>query len=275
MNGKDRSRAVIIVLSFIGFIVAAYLTYLYYNKAETSFCVTGSSCDIVRLSGYSSIDGIPVSLIGLIGYFGLFIITVSNIPDRIKWLTLYFISLPGLVFSIYLTYVEVFVLKAICSFCLLSAIVITAIFILILFKKPIVLRGKVSKILPISIFIVIIVILGSLFFKNSGELRATAANNYQVGLAIHLRETGATMYGSFQCPHCLAQKHFFGTAFKFINYVECDPKGENADPSLCISKGVTSYPTWEIGGKFYLGAKSLKELSRISGYNSDNTEDQN
>ncbi len=274
MNGKDRSRAVITVLSLIGFIVTAYLTYVYYNQAETSFCVTGSSCDIVRLSGYSSIDGIPVSLVGLVGYFGLFIITVSNISDRLKWLTLYFISLPGLVFSIYLTYVEVFVLKAICSFCLLSAILITAIFILILLKNPIDLRANVSKIIPISIFIVILVILGFLFFKNSGELRATTANSYQVGLAIHLREIGATMYGSFQCPHCLAQKHFFGTAFNFINYVECDPQGKNSDPSLCISKGVISYPTWEIGGKNYLGAKSLKELARISGYSDDKTQNQ-
>ena len=274
MNGNDRSRAVITVLSLIGFIVTAYLTYVYYNQAETSFCVTGSSCDIVRLSGYSSIDGIPVSLIGLVGYFGLFIITVSNISDRLKWLTLYFISLPGLVFSVYLTYVEVFVLKAICSFCLLSAILITAIFILILLKNPIDLRANVSKIIPISIFIIILVILGSLFFNNSGELRATTANSYQVGLAIHLREIGATMYGSFQCPHCLAQKHFFGTAFNFINYVECDPKGKNSDPSLCISKGVTSYPTWEIGGKYYLGAKSLKELARIAGYSDDKTQNQ-
>jgi uncharacterized membrane protein len=269
MNGKDKSRAVIMVLSFIGFIVGTYLTYLYYNKAETSFCVTGSSCDIVRLSAYSSIVGIPVSLIGLIGFFALFLITVSNISDRIKWLTLYFISLPGLVFSIYLTYVEIFVLKAICSFCLLSAIVITAIFIAVLFKKPINIRVNVSKILPISILIVILVISGSIFFQSDGELRATTANNYQVALAIHLREIGAAMYGSFQCPHCLAQKHFFGTAFKFINYVECDPKGKNADPSLCISKGVTSYPTWEIGGKYYLGAKSLKELARISGYSNE------
>lgn len=274
MNGKHRSRAVITVLSLIGFIVTAYLTYVYYNQAETSFCVTGSSCDIVRLSGYSSIDDIPVSLIGLVGYFGLFIITVSSISDRLKWLTLYFISLPGLVFSVYLTYVEVFVLKAICSFCLLSAILITAIFILILLKNPIDLRANVSKIIPISIFIVILVILGSLFFNNSGDLRATTANSYQVGLAIHLREIGATMYGSFQCPHCLAQKHFFGTAFNFINYVECDPKGKNSDPSLCISKGVTSYPTWEIGGKYYLGAKSLKELARISGYSDDKTQNQ-
>jgi uncharacterized membrane protein len=275
MNGKDNSRAVIITLSFIGFIIAAYLSYLYYTKAETNFCITGSSCDIVRLSGYSSVVGIPVSLIGLVGYFALFTITVSNISDRIKWLILYFISLPGLVFSIYLTYVELFVLKAICSFCLISAIVMTAIFISVLSRNPTGFRANLSKILPISIFIVITVILGSLFFQNSSELRATPANNYQVGLAIHLREIGATMYGSFQCPHCLAQKHFFGKAFKFINYVECDPKGKNADPSLCISKGVTSYPTWEIGGKYYLGAKSLKELARLSGYSNDREQSQN
>ena len=118
--------------------------------------------------------------------------------------------------------------------------------------------------------IAVIVISGSFLFQSSGEVRATAANNFQMGLATHLRETGATMYGSYQCSHCLAQKHFFGRAFKFVNYVECDPEGKDAEPSLCISKGVTSYPTWEIGGKFYLGAKSLKELARISGYRYEN-----
>ncbi len=275
MNSKDKSRAAIIVLSFIGFIIAGYLTYLYYNNAEANFCITGSSCDIVRLSGYSAIAGIPVSLIGIIGYFALLVIAFSKIPDRIKWLVLYFMSLPGLVFSIYLTCVEIFVLKAICSFCILSAIVMTAIFVLVLLKRPIEPRVNVLKIVPISIFIVVLVISGSLFFRSSGELNATTANNYQVAVATHLREIGATMYGSFQCPHCLAQKHLFGSAFRLINYVECDPNAKNSTPSLCISKGVTSYPTWEIGGKYYLGAKSLKELARISGYNNNRSQDKN
>jgi len=275
MANKDNSRAIIMVLSFIGFIVAAYLTYLYYTNTETGFCVTGSSCDIVRLSAYSSVVGIPVSLIGLIGYFLVFIIVVSTISDRIKWLILYFVSLPALVFSIYLTYVEVFVIKAICSLCLVSAIVITAIFIVVLFRRPIILRENVSKILPISILIVLLVILGSFFFQSDDELTAATANSYQIALATHLREIGATMYGSFQCSHCLAQKHFFGKAFKFITYVECDPKGKDANPSLCVSKHITSYPTWEIGGKYYPGAKSLKELARISGYSYDKKQVEN
>jgi glutaredoxin len=75
------------------------------------------------------------------------------------------------------------------------------------------------------------------------------------------------MYGSYQCPHCTTQKYLFGEkAFKYINYVECHPGGKNANPALCLEKGITRYPTWEINGRFYVGAMSLQRLAEISGY---------
>ncbi len=59
---------VILVLSALGIVLSVYLTYLYYSKAETAFCIAGSGCDFVRESPYSTILGIPVAIFGVIGY---------------------------------------------------------------------------------------------------------------------------------------------------------------------------------------------------------------
>ena len=96
---------------------------------------------------------------------------------------------------------------------------------------------------------------------------SSGANDFQTGLAKYLGKTGAVMYGSFQCSHCNQQKRLFGSAFKYITYVECHPKGQNANPSLCLAKGIMNYPTWEIGGRYYEGAMTLAKISEISGYN--------
>jgi hypothetical protein len=65
------------------------------------------------------------------------------------------------------------------------------------------------------------------------------------------------------------QKKKFGEAQKLIPYVECDPKGANPQPELCIQKGVKGYPTWEINGKILSGERSLDELADASGYTGD------
>jgi hypothetical protein len=86
------------------------------------------------------------------------------------------------------------------------------------------------------------------------------------GLATHLKKIGARMYGAYWCPHCKDQKDAFGTAFRNIDYVECDPGGTNARPALCKKAKITGYPTWEIKGKLYPGTQSLEELAKLSGY---------
>jgi glutaredoxin len=86
-------------------------------------------------------------------------------------------------------------------------------------------------------------------------------------LALHLKKINAKMYGAYWCPHCTRQKELFGqSAIQSINYIECDPLGKNAKPSLCKAAKVTGYPTWEINGKQYVGVQSLEELAASSGY---------
>ena len=81
------------------------------------------------------------------------------------------------------------------------------------------------------------------------------------------------MYGAYWCPHCQNQKKLFGKSFKYIHYVECDPRGDNANPDLCKTKGVESYPMWEFSeGSFASGEQSLNSLAARSGCQLQKTE---
>ena len=73
------------------------------------------------------------------------------------------------------------------------------------------------------------------------------------------------MYGAYWCPHCANQKQMFGPSFKYVKYVECDPKGNDANPQLCTEKGIDGYPTWIHGDTRLSGEQTLRELSSISG----------
>ena len=266
-------KPALLILSVIGFLLSLYLTYLHYSEGQTAFCSQGSDCDVVRQSSYSSILGIPVALLGAVGYALIFWFTFVSMSKRLRWVLLYVISLAGFIFSLYLTYIELFVIKAICPYCVVSAIIMTVIFIIVVSRK--------SEFYPnlsslhtavLTICIVGVVAVGSSAFQSSNvdlaalEQGAANANPTQLGLAKFLRERGAVMYGAYNCPHCNSQKALFGGASPFIDYVECNPAGEDAKPTLCYSKGIVHYPTWEINGNFYEGAKSLQELAQISGY---------
>jgi len=89
---------------------------------------------------------------------------------------------------------------------------------------------------------------------------------FRVALAVHLRDTGAVMYGSSWCPACSRQKELFADAFSYVDYVECAPYGDDARPELCETAGIVYVPTWEIKGQLHVGSRPLEELAELSGY---------
>ncbi len=77
-----------------------------------------------------------------------------------------------------------------------------------------------------------------------------------------LTESGTKMYGAYWCSHCAAQKKLFGSSVKYIPYVECDPRGDNADKAACDAAGVKGFPTWVFpDGTRSEGETSLRQLS--------------
>lgn len=78
-----------------------------------------------------------------------------------------------------------------------------------------------------------------------------------------LTDKNVKMYGAFWCPHCESQKKIFGDDFRYITYVECDPRGENADREACQEAGVERYPTWVFPGQEpVIGEQDPLELAK-------------
>lgn len=95
------------------------------------------------------------------------------------------------------------------------------------------------------------------------------SNAYIEKLAKFMTEKGMVLYGAYWCPHCKDQKKEFGDAIQYIDYVECDAQGPNANPDECVAQGIEGYPTWIYQGKKYSGAKSLSELAAIVGFSEE------
>ncbi len=116
-----------LVLAAIGFGVATYLTYIHYAGINPA-CTAGQSCIKVQTSVWSKVDGIPVALLGLIGYIGILATLVAPDREQTRMATLG-LTVIGVGFSAYLTYRELFSIHAICEWCVSSAVILTLLLI--------------------------------------------------------------------------------------------------------------------------------------------------
>ena len=235
-----KTDTLILIFSALGIIVSGYLSYTYFSSGQTTFCLSGSGCDVVKESPFSRVFGIPVPYIGLLGYIIIVLSVLYKSVDSGRYSIVYYLSLTGVAFSAYLTYLEVAVIKAICSYCVLSAILIFAIFLTVLISKQIKSSTTDSNKFILTSLIIFIVTVGGSYIAHSSVRKATPVTKTMIELAKHLNSTNSSMYGSYTCPHCNTQKLMFGEAFKYINYVECNPGGENSNASLCNEKGIAA-----------------------------------
>jgi uncharacterized membrane protein len=127
------------LLSLIGLFVSAYL-YLYkIGRIGTLACGDGG-CDTVQQSVWSRFGGMEVALIGVLGYAGLLLVSLAALQPGLsaqRWPATLLLSLAGIgvAFTVYLTYLELFVIHAICRWCVGSAVIILAIFITALLEQ--------------------------------------------------------------------------------------------------------------------------------------------
>ena len=120
------------LLSLVGLFISAYL-YLYkLGKIGSLACGTGG-CETVQLSPWSRVAGVDVALIGVLGYAGLLFLSLAALRPGLagrRWPATLLAGLAGIgvLFTGYLTYLELFVIHAICLWCVASGFVILAIF---------------------------------------------------------------------------------------------------------------------------------------------------
>ena len=121
------------LLSLAGLFISAYL-YLYkIGKIGTLACGSGG-CETVQWSPWSRVAGVEVALVGVVGYVGLLLFSLAALqPGRVEQrrpaALLAILSGVGVLFTAYLTYLELFVIHAICRWCVASGVIILAIFL--------------------------------------------------------------------------------------------------------------------------------------------------
>jgi uncharacterized membrane protein len=117
-----RLRHLALGLTLVGLGVAIYLTYIHYSGAE-ALCEIAHGCEKVQTSEWSKLAGVPVAVLGLIGYVG--ILASLFVPGETGLIAGAAQAIIGFGFSAYLTYRELFSIEAICIWCLGSAIILT------------------------------------------------------------------------------------------------------------------------------------------------------
>ncbi len=121
---NSRLAALSIALSVAGIAVSAYLTLVHYRD-DLLVCAVGG-CHTVQKSPYAELEGVPVAVLGLAMLVALAALGLLR-RSRLEWagnltLVTFALVLAGTVFTIYLTYLELFVIHAVCQWCVLTAL---------------------------------------------------------------------------------------------------------------------------------------------------------
>ena len=130
MKGNDNAalRGLLGGLAVAGVAISAYLAYNHL-AGTAPICVGGSGgCEAVQASRYSEVLGVPVAVIGVFGYAAMLLAALMR--DQRATVFGVFLALTGALYSAYLTYLELFVIRSICQWCVASALVVLAYLIL-------------------------------------------------------------------------------------------------------------------------------------------------
>lgn len=131
--GNRWTRFLAIGLSLVGLADAAYLTWLKLFGGVAA-CAGIGDCEAVNNSTYAEVHGIPIAALGAAAYLALVLVLLAATfwPEQRENAIMAFfgIALAGVLYSAYLTYIEIAILHAVCPFCVGSAVIMTLLFVL-------------------------------------------------------------------------------------------------------------------------------------------------
>ncbi len=274
------------VLATIGVIDTGSITLNRWGVIGALSCPGGAEgCDKVLNSPWGSVFGQPLSLFGFLAYGAVLVMAVLPLLlkgearttiNGLSWWGLFLLSAGMAVFSLVLVGVMAFQIKAFCTFCLMSAAISLALFVLSLIGGEWEDTGALLFRGVLTVLAVGLIGLGWATSLNRPESATgpgmpipvtSASTPATIALADHLTATGAVMYSAYWCPHCHDQKQLFGKeASAKLKIIECAPDGRNSQAALCASKNIQGFPTWEIKGQLDSGQKTLAQLAALSGY---------
>ena len=138
----DWIQLLMILGAVAGLGVSIYLMWGYTVPGATLSCGGSSGCETVKNSEYARLAGIPLPILGLLAYLAILVLIVGQNYSAVvrngwsSYLTLatFGISLVGVLYSAYLTYLELFVIYAICRWCVASALIMLILFLFSIFN---------------------------------------------------------------------------------------------------------------------------------------------
>jgi uncharacterized membrane protein len=253
MKDFKNLKIIIAILCVAGLFIMGYLTVIHYTQAQ-SFCDLSAevSCDVVTTSLYSEVFGVPLSFLGLF-YFGFVLLMLFRGRQKSVFQTIFLLTLFVLIPSLYLSMIELFVIKSFCILCETSKVIMVAILFTLL---PTVRKlTKVDFKLIAPILIAGLVASGITYFMQAG---GGASEDYTEVVQC-LNQKGVIYYKSVRCSNCRRQEKLLGEAYLQLNAVECHPEGEDPRPEFCFDKGISKTPT------FLLEDENGMETDRLEG----------
>ncbi len=122
-----------LALVIVGLLVSIYMT-IYKVTSNNSMCLGSGDCSTVNASRYSEMNGVPVAVVGIFGYAAILGVLLfenrNSFFRQNSTLMIFGMALTGFIFTVWLVYVELVLLKAICPFCVTSQVAMTIIFII-------------------------------------------------------------------------------------------------------------------------------------------------
>jgi uncharacterized membrane protein len=186
-------------LAAAGMIITAYLLITGWLDKAPVLCHDGSSCDIVQQSRWGTFLMLPTALWGFLTYAMLFHIGIRIRNIGSHWKAAWTISMLGLGYSIYLITISIFVIEAACAYCITSFIIMLVIFVVVTFQRPKALPKFNFMAFAKQTVIIAVVFIGGMHLHYSGvfDPKAGPEDPYLKGLAEHLVETKAILYGAY------------------------------------------------------------------------------
>ena len=189
---------IVVALALLGFGVAGYLTALKLGGTQAFLCRGGSGCDLVQASRYSVLAGVPTAMWGAGIYVAIAVLSAMPRTAR-RWQAAFMLGSGAVAFSLYLTYISIFVIGATCPYCLASGGIAVALLVVMLWRRPPV-QGrqgaayKPGRLAGLGITTgVFTVVLGAFIFTADFSVPA----GYQSALAQHLAKSQGIFYGAF------------------------------------------------------------------------------
>jgi protein-disulfide isomerase/uncharacterized membrane protein/rhodanese-related sulfurtransferase len=219
-------RSLALALNLVGLFASLYLLYTYTSPSHPMVCI-GTGCEAVRASAYSSMWGVSMPVFGVLGYTLLAIVIIAESlfsAPLARWARYAFLGMTGLgfLFSLYLEYLQGFVIHAYCAWCVTSGVAMTALFALAIVSlvragrepEPAAQLTRVRSLFAVCVAGVLLGVPAFYLLARHSQLAPAAPQATPTSLVERLVRPGSyetgnpqapltvVEFGDFECPVC-------------------------------------------------------------------------